>query len=272
MTITGKSWDEYIKQLRVVSDTAAGLMAKMLKKVRESDPDLTTVASRYALIDYAYGLAIKYGEAAAELACEMYDEMAVLSAVMVPPAVPAESATMAEVAKAVNGTLKTRNDEIVSGAVGRLVKLSSVDTVMNNALRDGAQWAWIPRGDTCAYCIMLASNGWQNASKRAIRNGHAEHVHSNCDCTYAVRFDEDTDVEGYDPDKYYDMYKYGEGIDDEIWDESIEKYGSGASGSLNAMRRQFYHDNKAEINAQKRDAYAKRKEREASSAEELNIE
>lgn len=92
-----------------------------------------------------------------------------------------------------------------------MTKQVGADTTLKNALRDGAQFAWIPSGDTCAFCITLASRGWQNVSKKTLRNGHAEHIHAHCDCQYAVRFDKNSNVEGYDPDKYLDMYYSAEG-------------------------------------------------------------
>ena len=98
----------------------------------------------------------------------------------------------------------------------------------------------MPQGDTCAFCITLASRGWQRASKKAIRKGHAEHIHAHCDCTYAIRFDSRTNVAGYDPDRYLKMY-------------------NDADGDINAMRRAQYQENKDEINAQKRKAYEARK-------------
>lgn len=159
-------------------------------------------------------------------------------------------------AKTIVGTAKTNNEEIISSAIGRLVKQTGVDTTMQNALRDGAEWAWIPHGETCAFCIMLASNGWQRASRKALKNGHAEHIHANCDCTYAVRFDSSSNVAGYDPDKYFEMYSNADG--------------HRAKDKLNSMRREFYAENSEEINAQKRDNYEKRKERESSAAEEAN--
>ena len=211
-----------------------------------------------ALIDYAYALATKYGEGAAAAACEMYDAVAELQKASVPPAIPAETATVSETAKMVKGTLKTGNPVITAQGTGRLVKLAGIDTVQQNALRDGAEWAWIPMGDTCAFCLTLASRGWQKASKKAIKNGHAEHVHANCDCTYAVRFDDSMNVEGYDPDKYLEMYEDAEGATP---DEKI-----------NTMRREIYAENRDRINAQKRAAYAKRQELNSSAAEELDID
>ena len=254
MRITSKTWDTYIANLRKMSDKAAGLMLERLKDVAF---DALEYDERMELIDYAFALVTKYGEGTGALASEMYDALAELSGAAVPAAIPAQTATYAETAKAINGTIKTGNSEIVSAAAGRLVKMAGVDTVMQNALRDGAEWAWIPRGDTCAFCITLASRGWQRASQAAIKDGHAEHVHANCDCTYAVRFGHDVDVEGYDPSAYYKMYRDADG--------------GSPKAKINAMRREFYAENADEINAQKRSAYAKMRARESSSAEEFNI-
>lgn len=258
--ITTKAWNNYIGILRRVSERASTEMRATLTKLSAQYEEGVITFAEYqnAAIDYAYALASRYGEAAGAAACEMYDAIAELQGANVPPAIPAATATMDETARAVVGTMKTGNINIVSDATGRLVKLVGVDTMQQNALRDGAEWAWIPRGDTCAFCITLASRGWQRASKRALRNGHAEHVHANCDCTYAVRFDDGLDVEGYDPQKYLDMYYSADG-------HSPEE-------RINAMRREFYADNKEIINEQKRSAYAKRMERNSSAAEEINVD
>ena len=257
MTISDKSWSKYISDLRKVNDEAARLMLEFMDLHRDPDGLWNSREVRQAIIEYAYGISGKYGEAAAELACEMYDAVGALSDVIIPTAVPAEVPTYAEIAKAVNGTLKqSANIEMVASAVARQVKMVGVDTVMKNALRDGAEWAWIPHGDTCAFCIALASRGWQQASKKALKNGHAEHIHANCDCTYAVRFDSRTEVEGYDPKKYLKMYNATDGTPEE---------------KINAMRRDFYADNKDAINAQKRSAYEKRQELNNAKAEEADV-
>ena len=95
----------------------------------------------------------------------------------------------------------------VPSTVNRLTKQVGADTTQKNAIRDGAQFAWVPTGDTCAFCIALASRGWQYASKKAIKGGHAEHIHAHCDCQYSVRFDNKSTVAGYDPNKYLKMYE-----------------------------------------------------------------
>lgn len=248
MRIAAKVWDKYIADLRTVSTAAADKFRAFLLQHPAVDRESTN-----ALIDLAHALATKYGEAAGELAAQMYDAVAAASGLALEPAVLAETATIDEAAKAVVGTLKTGNPDIVSDAVARLVKMSGVDTAMQNAIRDRAEWAWVPRGDTCAFCIALASNGWQRASESQMKGGHAEHIHANCDCTFAIRFDSESGVAGYDPRRYREMYDDAEG--------------RSSRDKINAMRRQFYAENSEEINEQKRDNYAKRQERESSAAE-----
>ena len=255
MKITSRSWNKYIATLRKINDRASNEMLAYIQSL--TDKGITGQEQINLAIEYAYALATRYGEASAAAACDMYDAIMELQGASVPAAVPAQTATMQETAKAVVGTYKTGNPKIVSQAVGRLVKMASADTMQKNALRDGCEWAWVPQGDTCAFCLTLASRGWQKASKNALKNGHAEHIHANCDCTYCVRYKPNIDVEGYDPQRYLDMYEDADG--------------STPTQRINALRREFYAENKETINAQKRSAYAKRKELNSSAAEELNI-
>lgn len=236
--IKSKSWKRYTDNLKKLSDTAS---KKLTEYILEGHSEQET-------LDYAYALVQKYGEASAELTCIMYEALAEYSGAMVEAAEPAAVATYGEVAKQIQGTmLRTKDAATISASAGRLVKLAGVDTMQRNALRDGAEWAWIPQGDTCAYCIMLASRGWVKASEKAIKNGHAEHVHANCDCTYCVRFNDKVSVEGYDPEGLYSEYI---GAGNTKWER------------INGLRRQQYAEHADEINAQKRAAYARRKEEE----------
>lgn len=242
MTLTLDEWTRY-----------RDLLAKLNKKAADEFRDAVWTANgrwhgvgignipRDELIEFAYGLVTKYGEASAALSAEMYDAIAALSEANVPEAIVAETVTIEEVGKTINGALNySQSEEYVSAAVGRLVKQAGQDTTLRNALRDGAEFAWIPAGETCAFCLTLASRGWQYASKRALKNGHAEHIHSNCDCAYAIRFSEKDDVEGYDPDRYLSMY-------------------DNADGRTPQQR----------INAMRRDAYAADKNKEGTDNSEL---
>ena len=231
MQITANAWNEYITRLSRLNRKAGQLMREYIgSHGTENTADL---------IAYAYGLVTKYGEGSAELACQMYDALAEAANAGVPAAEPAAPADYGEVARMVNAT-KNQNPTNLPNGVSRLVKRAGADTTLKNAARDGAEWAWVPHGDTCPFCITLASNGWQKASSKVLKGGHAEHIHANCDCEFAIRFDHSTTVAGYDPEKYLAQY-------------------NAAGGDINKMRRVNYAANKERINAQKRAAYAARK-------------
>ena len=231
MQITEKAWVEYITKMSQISQKAADLMQSWVQK--------NGLENDKALLDYAYALSQHYGQAIGALSCQMYEATAVAQGVIVPTAEVADLPDYGEVAKAVKGT-KKQSPNNIPGTLARLVKQVGADTTLKNAERDGAQFAWVPHGDTCAFCITLASRGWQYMSKKALRNGHAEHIHAHCDCEYAVRFDGKSTVVGYDPDKYLEEY----------YD---------ANGDINEMRRKRYAQNKDVINARKRELYASKK-------------
>ena len=231
MQITARTWNEYIARLSKLNEKAGQQMAEYVAAHGIEDGP--------ALIAYAHALVTKYGEGSAELACQMYDALAEASKANLPAAEPAATAEYGEVARMVNAT-KRQNPANLPNGVRRLVKRAGADTTLHNAIRDGAEWAWVPHGDTCPFCIMLASNGWQKASAKLLKGGHAEHIHANCDCEFAVRFDGSTTVAGYDPEKYLKQYR-------------------AAGSDVNAMRRIDYAAHRERINAQKRAAYAVRK-------------
>ena len=231
MQITARTWNEYIARLSKLNEKAGQQMAEYVAAHGTEDGP--------ALIAYAHALVTKYGEGSAELACQMYDALAEASKANLPAAEPAATAEYGEVARMVNAT-KRQNPANLPNGVRRLVKRAGADTTLHNAIRDGAEWAWVPHGDTCPFCMMLASNGWQKASAKLLKGGHAEHIHANCDCEFAVRFDGSTTVAGYDPEKYLRQYR-------------------AAGSDVNAMRRIDYAAHRERINAQKRAAYAVRK-------------
>ena len=239
--IVQAAWDDYISRLSQLNQKAGQLMREYMDGHPEADTD--------ALIRYAYALVTKYGEGSAELACQMYDALAEAQGVTLPAAEPAPTATYGEV----TGMVKATQDSPPSlqQGVSRMVKQAGADTTAHNAIRDGAEWAWVPHGDACPFCRMLASNGWQRASKNLLKKGHAQHIHANCDCEFAVRFSRGFDVAGYDPEAYLRQYR-------------------DAGSDINNWRRIDYAANRERINAQKRAAYAVRKNFSVYSS--LNME
>lgn len=247
MYISTSDWKNYIDKLSKLNKSAADAIVAYVQKNGFGDTD--------SLIRYANAVVQKYGAGSAALSAAMYDATAEAAGYFYDPAEPAPLPEYGDVAKTVHGTLKrSQNVNELAGAVSRLVKKAGADTTLQNVYRDskkygkkkntGAQFAWVPIGDTCSFCLMLASAGWRNQTIGG--KNHAEHIHSNCDCNYAVRFDNHSGVQGYDPDEYKEMYDNAEG---DTWNEKV-----------NSMRRAQYAKDKDRINAQKRAAYAERNE------------
>ena len=252
MKLSSKQWKKYQQAMAGLSARATNEMAKWI-----------AANGGYQMIQFetaiakAYAITTKYGEASAALSALMYDTVAELSGAAVPVAQVAQTATVGEVSKAIYGASSfSQSDDYISGVVGRLVKQAGADTTLQNARRDGAEFAWIAVGETCAYCQLLSAIGWQHASAKTIKGNHADHIHANCDCQFAIRFDHESSIQGYKPDK--SLYDDTEGY-------SIEE-------KANTIRRENYARNKDEINQQKRIAYAKRTEElNSSEAEESDI-
>lgn len=211
MIISQTTWQKYVQKLSQISKAAAAQLQAWI--------DANGLDDMKAMINYAIALSDKYGEAGASLAAQMYDEIAQASRVSVPSAEVANTPTYKEVAKAMYGTVK--NNQKPAAAMERLVKLPSQDTMRKNAIRDGAQWAWVPSGDSCAFCMTLASRGWQKASKKTLKGDHCEHIHAHCDCQFMIRFNSNTNVEGFNPQEYKRIY-------------------DNAGGNINAIRRDLY--------------------------------
>lgn len=194
------------------------------------------------IVDVAHALVTKYGEASAAAACNLYDEIAEKQGKAVRSAEPAETASREKTAGVVYGSLKDSPEgKKLKQIPDRFVKQAAADTMLQNAKRDGAEWAWIPSGDGCAMCMTIASRGWLPASSAQLSGGHASHIHANCKCQFAIRFDKNLSVEGYEPEELKQRYDAAEG--------------HGAKQKINYLRRKQYEKNGDEINAQKRAEY-----------------
>ena len=87
--------------------------------------------------------------------------------------------------------------------VDREIRRAANVSVAENTRRDPLKpkYARVPSGaDTCSFCLMLASFGFNTGSGEA-----AAHTHANCDCRIVPKWGGDS-VDGYDPDEMYGRY------------------------------------------------------------------
>lgn len=258
--LSAQAWLNYINRLNGIDKQARKELKDWILRwgVDENgnlDNDITKVVDAFDMTfaENCMEIVQKYSDASGALAAAMYDAIAELEGANVPAAEMVANATIGDMYKTINGVLKTSNNvDEMTGAVTRYVKKASCDTMLQNAYRDRAQYAWIPQGDTCAYCMALAAQGWVNVSVQKIRKGypHAEHIHSNCDCNYAVRFNKDTEIAGYKPSNYVDKFYEARNWSEENGGEYPNFGWNGLnffnSDALNALRRMQYHQKKSE--------------------------
>ncbi len=214
MQISAADWNRYINRLAKVNEAAANQMREYIRRHGTDNVD--------ALIQMANAIATKYGEAAAAVTCDMYDAIAEAQGAELAPAVPAMTPSIEETGNVVRSAMR-RAPAILADEIGKLVKKTSTRTMRKNAARDDALMALVPRGDGCPFCKMLGSRGWEPA--RASKSFEA-HLHSNCRCEYVVRFGDDLEVEGYDPDALYEEFQQYEGS----WDEKMKAMRQAQSG------------------------------------------
>ena len=240
--LTRKAWSAYIARLRRQRGKARDDMLDFLVDVES--PDRRRVMAR------AVRTATRNGAAAAAIACTFYETVAKASGVDIPRAKPVIDVNVGNIAAAVKQGKRALAlgdtdgfANTVASAVAAEVKRCASSTMKGNAERDGAEFAWVPQGDeTCAFCMTLAGNGWTRAKKSTADGDHADHIHNNCDCEFAIRFSKADNVDGYDPSYYNQLYNAAPG--------------STSKDKINSLRRDLYAERKTEINKQRRERYA----------------
>ena len=203
----------YKRALDVNKQAALRRLEEYIRTVRVDPDDIE--AAREAFIDFFEGLEASYGDAAASMAADLFEDQ-LRDAGLKP-----DGTRLAE-----NPTDKVREDAArifdnglkgaYSGgegfahaagmALGTWLHRRANETMRRNAARRGVRYARVPTGpETCGFCILLASRGFVYGSRRKAGDD-GNHYHPNCDCLVVAGFGEDPRVEGYDPDYYKDIY------------------------------------------------------------------
>lgn len=168
-----------------------------------------------ALLDFLPLLVDRYGEIAALVAAEWYDELRAQSGAgrrfgaipggLVPPNAVEKSARWAAAALFAGDPAQTLST--LAGTMQRHVLQPGRDTVARSAQQDPGrpQWARVPSGtESCDFCLTLASRGAEYGSSRTA--GEGNRFHDRCDCVPTPIWQGDSLPEGYDPDDLYQQY------------------------------------------------------------------
>lgn len=210
MEIPSSLLDELTREVNALSEAAQRQASIAIGQViaewdGEDVADLRTAA--FAVLD---ALLSTYTDLSAARAAEFYD--ASREAQMVRRKYRAVVDSRRD-PKATEGAIRAIVQFVADGDVERFRReaLDRVDTEMRraanqcvayNAGRDPAKplYARVPVGETCGFCLMLASFGFQYTSESA-----ASHSHRKCNCRVVPSFGEAT-VRGYDPEQMYGRF------------------------------------------------------------------
>lgn len=216
--MTRKELDTYV---HARNDIAKAAKAAVVPELRDLDYSDIALARDNAIRIMDGHLRVAT-DASASLSAEMYDIMRERATGETDYHAEAISnrdpqATAGFVRAAIQDVVKDDNvDGFVNKCASRCgyeVQKAAGECMYENGLKDRkiVRFARVPGGgETCRFCIMLASRGAVYYSRKSAGEDKG-HYHDNCQCTIQPVFMQSKHgaadiVEGYDPKKYKDMY------------------------------------------------------------------
>ena len=174
-------------------------------------------AAKLDLFDYVPVLVSEYGDMAATVAADWYDELRASEGVRGSFRAPLAPLTPDEQVNArlgfatrLDGPLFTGQADILAGFLGSISNEYALqpgrETVAQAAHKDNAGYARVPEPGACKFCLMLASRGFVYAKENA---GQSKKFHGKCRCNIMPAWDETrARVEyGYDPEFLKKQYR-----------------------------------------------------------------
>jgi hypothetical protein len=204
-------------------------------------------AARDALLAFVPELTARYGDTAAAVAADWYEDLREAAGVRTAfTAALAENVAPETVQQRVRyaaGGLFADDPSSTLGillqAAGAYALQSGRSTIVRSASRDRSnpRWARVPSGaTTCAFCLVMASRGAVYLTEKTA--GRMNKFHGRCDCVPTPMWSRDDRPEGYDPDELYRAYQDAGA---EAGTRQLTGHGSTADGNLSilqAMRRE----------------------------------
>lgn len=167
------------------------------------------------VMELATRLAGKYAMFGCELGAQWYDLCTELAGIQAEPAY-VEPPTLDELQDRAERAAEAYPDQPIEKILGdylqEVIQSAIRDTGSANLQRDyerglcAGRWSRVPVGETCAWCLMLASQGaWYKSQETALGTS-PDHYHKKCNCTAVYHSDPDQ-IYGYkDLFRYKKMY------------------------------------------------------------------
>ena len=208
---------QMLRMFEQANDGIAALVERDLAAFLAALDFTKPAAVRDALFDFIPLLVAQYGEVAATVAADWYDELRALEEVGGAFSAPL-AALVPDVqvkgrlgfAVRLDGPLWAGDTDTFTAFLGMMSNEYALQpgrvTVMQAAHADNAAYARVPEPGACNFCLMLGSRGFVYSKDTA---GDSKKFHGKCRCNILPSWDETrARVEyGYDPDALYDQYR-----------------------------------------------------------------
>ena len=163
--------------------------------------------TREEVVEIAASIAGKYAMFGEELGAQWYDLCTELAGIKADPAI---------IAPVNEKRMSAWADSAIVGEISRDIARNYLQDVINDSIRSTGdanlwrdyergirkvegKWARVPVGKTCAWCMMLASQGaWYLTEDKALykKGVHGDKYHDNCDCIAVYHADPES-IQGY---------------------------------------------------------------------------
>ena len=220
------------------------------------------------VIDAAATVAAKYSYLGCELGAQWYDLCSELAEINAEPAELPEvdseaikSRTRDAFEKSQQPTVQGVFNDFMQNIINDSIRTTGSANLWRDYERGiaGGRWCRVPVGDTCAWCMMLASQGAWYLSEESALQGHAGKYHEGCDCKAVYHADAES-IQGYsDLAKYKKMY-YDADNDRRANASGREKYPEELSDRVKAAKaRHELLEDKKQLEAEERGEDYKKK-------------
>lgn len=176
----------------------------MLARLQSEARGLTVAEAREASIGIMQDCLSVYGDKAQALSAEMFDEICEAEGIDADPGEMfddvIDSSRLAGKVHYYAGKLVDGDWDGYAGSNADLaayyVHRSALENMERNCHKNGVRYARVGTGrETCGYCFMLSSRGFDYRSEKTASAGSHEH----CDCIIVPGVDGVTKIDGYDP-------------------------------------------------------------------------
>lgn len=201
MRITQRELDRYRAQVRSRQDDA---MAYVLARLQREAKGLTVAEAREATIGIMQDCLSIYGDKAQALSAELFDEICEAEGIDAQPGQMfddvIDASRLAGKVHYFAGKLVEGDWDGYAGSNADLaayyVHRSALENMERNCYENRVRYARVGTGrETCGYCFMLSSRGFDYRSEKTASAGS----HDHCDCIIVPGRDGVTKIDGYDP-------------------------------------------------------------------------